>query len=175
MEVEEPVVEGRILRSFLRMRVTIDIRQPLATGLWAPRKDTNLVCIWLKYEKLQECYFQCGRIGYEARQCKEKKAMSLRNPRKPCYVPGLGVAVARLLEAIRREVEGWNQRKPAGDEGTTAHGIPCEKGASDQVGEWIKKNQSSLFQESFEGDFVRVGANSRSETVGSSFSSFIDS
>ena len=32
MEVEDPIVEGRMLRSFLRMRVTIDIRQPLTTG-----------------------------------------------------------------------------------------------------------------------------------------------
>ena len=52
MEVEEPVVEGRRLRSFLRMRVTIDIRQPLTTGFWIPRKEKKPMWVWLKYEKL---------------------------------------------------------------------------------------------------------------------------
>ena len=43
MEVEEPVVKGRTLRNFLRMRVTINIRQPLTTRFSVPRKEKNPV------------------------------------------------------------------------------------------------------------------------------------
>ena len=107
--MEDLIAEGRMLRSFLRMRVSIDIRLPLTIGFWVLRKEKNPVWVWLKYEKLQEYCFQCGRIGHEARQCKEEKAMSLLNPQKPRYGPGLGVAVARPLEAIRREVEGCRE------------------------------------------------------------------
>ena len=82
MEVEETIVKGRILRSFLRMRVMIDIRQPLTIGFWVPRKEKRLVWVWLKYEKLQACCFQCGRIGHESKQCKEECAMSLFSPTK---------------------------------------------------------------------------------------------
>ena len=32
MEVEEPIADTMILRSFLRMRVLLDIKQPLTTG-----------------------------------------------------------------------------------------------------------------------------------------------
>ena len=39
MEVEEPMEEGRILRSFLKMRVLININVPLTTRFWMPRKD----------------------------------------------------------------------------------------------------------------------------------------
>ena len=108
MEVEEPVVEGRILRSFLRMRVLLDIRQQLTTGFWVPRKEQKPVWVWLKYEKLQDYCFQCGKIGHESRQCKEERAKSLLNPTKPRYGPGLGTAVARPLDAIRREITGWS-------------------------------------------------------------------
>ena len=97
-----------------------------------PRKEKKPVWVWIKYEKLQEYCFQCGRIGHEARQCKEEKAMSLLNPGKPRYGPGLGVAVARPLEAICREVEGWNRRKSGDVEDAAARAVPQEKGASNQ-------------------------------------------
>ena len=106
MEVEDPMVDGRMLRSFLRMRVLINIKQALTTGFWVPRKEKSSVWVWLKYEKLQNYCFQCGRIGHESKDCKEERAMSLLNPKLPRFGPGMGVAVPKSLEAIRRENEG---------------------------------------------------------------------
>ena len=51
-EIEEPMVEGKILRSLLRMKVTLDMKQPLTTRFCVLQKEKKLVWVWLKYEKL---------------------------------------------------------------------------------------------------------------------------
>ncbi|KAJ1410630.1 hypothetical protein SESBI_21797 [Sesbania bispinosa] len=38
-EVENPEVEGRLLRTFIRVRALINIKNPLVTGCWVPRRD----------------------------------------------------------------------------------------------------------------------------------------
>lgn len=50
MEVEDPFKEGKLLRPFLRMRVTIDISMPLATSFWLPRKEKGNTWGCVKYE-----------------------------------------------------------------------------------------------------------------------------
>ncbi|KAJ1382120.1 Endonuclease/exonuclease/phosphatase superfamily [Sesbania bispinosa] len=44
-EVENPEVEGRLLRTLIRVRALIDIKKPLTTGYWVPRKD--LLDVWI--------------------------------------------------------------------------------------------------------------------------------
>ncbi|KAJ1407196.1 Endonuclease/exonuclease/phosphatase superfamily [Sesbania bispinosa] len=56
-EVEDPKVEGVLLRSFMRVRVTVNVKKPLVTGFWVPRKDLPKTWVLVKYEKLQDfCY-----------------------------------------------------------------------------------------------------------------------
>lgn len=38
VEIEDPIVEGIFLMSFLRVCVLINIQQPIPTGCWIPRK-----------------------------------------------------------------------------------------------------------------------------------------
>ncbi|KAJ1411093.1 Endonuclease/exonuclease/phosphatase superfamily [Sesbania bispinosa] len=38
-EVENPKVEGRLLRTFIRARALINVKNPLVTGCWVPRRD----------------------------------------------------------------------------------------------------------------------------------------
>ena len=37
LEVEDPVVDGKILRSFVCMRILVNIAEPLTTGFWVLR------------------------------------------------------------------------------------------------------------------------------------------
>ena len=97
--------------------------------------------------------------------------MSLLNPGKPRYGPGLGVAVARPLEAICKEVEEWNRRKSGDVEDAAACAVPQEKGASNQKEGGRKMEQNFL---SVKGDLVGVGTCSRKEAERSSYPTLTD-
>lgn len=51
--VEKPIVNGRLVRSFLRARVLVDVTRPLLEGIWVPRPNMCDLWISFKYEKLQ--------------------------------------------------------------------------------------------------------------------------
>ncbi|KAG5565320.1 hypothetical protein RHGRI_001274 [Rhododendron griersonianum] len=60
-----------LARSFLRVKVEINIDQPLPKGFWIRRKTSESKDLWIsyKYEKLQDFCYACGRIGHESRGC----------------------------------------------------------------------------------------------------------
>lgn len=39
LEIEDPMVEGVLLRSFMRARINFDTLKPIPTGYWVPRKN----------------------------------------------------------------------------------------------------------------------------------------
>lgn len=100
--VEDPIVEKRITRGFMRVKVLIDITKPLVTGFWDPRKDFPKVWVMLLYEKLQDYCYNCGYIGHNQKDCKEEKDMSLIGKNVPRYGPGLGVSPMRPLPQYKR-------------------------------------------------------------------------
>ncbi|XP_031287981.1 uncharacterized protein LOC116146703 [Pistacia vera] len=77
LQVEKPLVQDRLMCSYLRVRVLIDITKPLATGVWVTRKELGNIWIWVffKYEILQNFYYGCGRISHDQKSCKEAKAV----------------------------------------------------------------------------------------------------
>nr|XP_004293591.2 PREDICTED: uncharacterized protein LOC101309803 isoform X2 [Fragaria vesca subsp. vesca] len=64
IEIEDPI---RIPRSFLRLKVVVDGKKPLYPGFWhGPARKK----IRVKYEKLCDFCYSCGRIGHPMRLCK---------------------------------------------------------------------------------------------------------
>lgn len=47
MEIEDPIVEGKVFRPFIRARMEIDIQYPLSTGCWFPRKKFPRVWVFV--------------------------------------------------------------------------------------------------------------------------------
>ncbi|KAJ1399226.1 Zinc finger, CCHC-type [Sesbania bispinosa] len=84
-EVENPEVDGRLLRTFIRVIVLIDITAPLVTGCWVPRKDLPRVWIFFKYEKLQSLCYNCGILGHEQKNCTRMKVMSVIDHNVPRF------------------------------------------------------------------------------------------
>lgn len=109
VEVENPLIDGQLLRSFMRVRVQLDITQPLVTGCWVPRKDLPKVWIVFKYEKLMDVCFKCGVIGHEQKYCKKERAMSAFSTDVPKYGPALGVSLAKSLAEVVMEQKSWKK------------------------------------------------------------------
>ena len=70
--VEKPNIEGKIQRSFIRVCSLLDLREPLIPEFLVPRENLEPARVSVKYERLQNFCYGCGRIGHEVRSCKEK-------------------------------------------------------------------------------------------------------
>lgn len=59
-------------RSFLRVRVEINLSQLLPEGFCLRKKLAQMKDLWIsyKYEKLSDFCYSCGRIGHDNRGCK---------------------------------------------------------------------------------------------------------
>lgn len=123
VEVENPYVEGKMLRPFFRVRVLVNTDKSLPTGFWVPRKSLPKVWAYLRYEKLQGFCFKCGKIGHEQRNCKAQKAMSTNNPNNPRFAPNLGVSMARSLASIAaaRRYGGHHHQEPTMEHMSSQH------------------------------------------------------
>ncbi|KAF7130224.1 hypothetical protein RHSIM_Rhsim10G0112000 [Rhododendron simsii] len=102
-----------LARSFLRVRVEINIPQPLAKGFWLKGKSGTNRDRWIayKYEKLPDYCYACGRIGNEKKGCRfahrEEDAHSGYGPDLRMGRPRKGVIP---IEVIRFEVDEAEKR-----------------------------------------------------------------
>lgn len=67
LEFEDP---DEIFRSFTRVKVEVDISKPLLDGFWIPRDDGEQSWVEVKYERLSDFCFGCGRLGHDIQECK---------------------------------------------------------------------------------------------------------
>ncbi|KAJ1382959.1 Zinc finger, CCHC-type [Sesbania bispinosa] len=115
VSVENTLVEGHLLRPFMRVRVQVNIKKPLVTGFWLLRKDLPKKWIFIKYERLQGFCYNCGVIGHDNKKCSKEKEMAAFNQSKPRYGPNLGVPQARSIVAIVTENTRRISRKKEGE------------------------------------------------------------
>lgn len=129
-EVEDPLIGNKIVRGFLRAKVVVNIKKPLITGFWVPRKDMPKTWIWIHYEKLQDFCYNCGRLGHCKKDCKLEMQMALWDPKKPRFGPGLGVAP---LKPIADVIAGMTTR----NEGEGAWHAPATEGRGGSLKEMV--------------------------------------
>lgn len=98
--IENPKVDGVLLRTFFRARICVDITKPLPTGFWVPRRQLPKTWVYLKYERLQGTCYKCGVVGNEQRDCQKPRAMAICDPLRPRYGPNLAVSAARSLASL---------------------------------------------------------------------------
>ncbi|KAI9111818.1 hypothetical protein K1719_017508 [Acacia pycnantha] len=95
MMAEDPYYDDRYLRSFLRARIVVDLRKPLAYGFWLDRPEGGKVWISIRYEKLQSLCYKCGKIGHDNRGCNSDTLMSIFCPNEPRFGAWLTTKIFR--------------------------------------------------------------------------------
>lgn len=69
LDVDENFIPEESTKQFLRIRMEIDVTQPLIDGVIYPRLKDLPAKISFKYECLSEFYYICGSIGHIQQIC----------------------------------------------------------------------------------------------------------
>lgn len=91
LEIENPIVGGKILRNYIRGRVKLNLDVPFPTRCWIPRRNLPNNWVVYKYERLQSLCYKCGIIGHDQKNCSYKLTRSTADPSRPKYGPEIYV------------------------------------------------------------------------------------
>ncbi|KAK4267190.1 hypothetical protein QN277_024005 [Acacia crassicarpa] len=105
---EKPKVDGKITRSFIRVRTLLCVDRPLTTGFWVPRGCKEPIWASVHYERLQKFCYKCGRIGHEHRTCKD--TATFKEGEEYEFGNWLSTAGVKTYEDIVESyLEGWEE------------------------------------------------------------------
>lgn len=79
LEAKDPFHATTIIRGFLRVRVSVNITNPLVPEFLLQRNTLPKIWIQIRYEKLLDHCFNCVRLSHDQRSCKQKKIMDASN------------------------------------------------------------------------------------------------
>lgn len=97
---EDPVLLNACYRDFVRIRVEIDVTQPLITELRIPTPQGQRFWARVNYEKLKGFCYKCGVIGHGQEDCVAPVKMSLATPSQRRYSGSLYVKPQQILSAL---------------------------------------------------------------------------
>ncbi|KAF7153207.1 hypothetical protein RHSIM_Rhsim01G0198800 [Rhododendron simsii] len=95
-------------RSFLWVRVNINLELPIPKGFWLRTKSVLTKDLWIscKYEKLSAFCFACGRIGHDNRSCRFVPRDDGSNSGYGPDIRANGIRRSQIpIEVIRHEVD----------------------------------------------------------------------
>ncbi|KAF7815390.1 reverse transcriptase [Senna tora] len=98
--VEDPFENGKISRTFVRVRVLMDIKRALSEGVMVKRPSRPISWVEFKYERLQQFCYHCGIIGHDYKQCKKDKELSQIHQGKNKFGAWLGTNSVKPLHKI---------------------------------------------------------------------------
>ena len=99
LSFEKAIVNGVLIRPFLRLRILVSLGVPLKLGFWLNKPSGERCWIKFKYERLQHFCFNCGILGHEQKECSQPRIWSSDTLEYKRYNASLGVAPARPLSA----------------------------------------------------------------------------
>lgn len=149
IEVENPLVEGILLRSYMRVRLYMDITKPIPTGVWIPRKDLPNTWISFRFEKLQDLCYKCGVFGHNQWSCSKERVMSGLDKDLPKYGPHLSVPPAKALAFIAKNYGRWHRDSPRyerSEKSSTMGESPCWDGKPEAM-RWKRTGEGTAGSE----------------------------
>ena len=94
--VESPEMEGKLLRSYVRTRVLVDLMKPLISEFLVPREDKEPALVSVRYERLQNFCYGCGMIGHDMKGCRRSREAD--EDLAKTYGPWLGTSQVKTNE-----------------------------------------------------------------------------
>lgn len=74
-------------RCYLRIKMAVDASQPLKARFWYARQNGEHSWVRMKYKRLPEFYYGCGRIGHTEKKCSGEVMQAEKDPIEPMYRP----------------------------------------------------------------------------------------
>ncbi|XVE66002.1 hypothetical protein DITRI_Ditri08aG0046500 [Diplodiscus trichospermus] len=108
--VDEGLVKEGIGRGFLRIRLGIKIEDPLIERFWIPVKDKERRWIMVKYEKLADYCYTCGKLGHQMKSYGSEIKMATHNKIMMKYGEFLRIAPIKN-KGIRQWRSGEERRR----------------------------------------------------------------
>ncbi|KAF7114636.1 hypothetical protein RHSIM_RhsimUnG0081100 [Rhododendron simsii] len=114
-----------LYRSFLRVRVEIDVNKALPKGFWLRRKKESDEDLWIsyRYEKLPDFCYACGRVGHDNRGC---KFVPRNEGMNSGYGPDLRTGRAKKLEILIEEMPHFEDAAGGVDSNEGGGGGGCD-------------------------------------------------
>ncbi|RYR04844.1 hypothetical protein Ahy_B06g084640 isoform A [Arachis hypogaea] len=107
------------IRTFLRVKVTLNVTKPLPTGFWVARENFQDLWVDFKYERIQDSYcLNCEIL--------ESNGNCMLGPLKPRYGPGLGVNRAKAISTRGVEQRVDEENRVLSEDKQAGGGV-CEK------------------------------------------------
>lgn len=98
VQIEQTMGPEGLDRSYLHMKMVIDARKPVKTGFWYAQQNGEHAWARIKYERLPEFCYGCGRIGHTEKNCNGELVRAEEDPREPMNGPWLQVDRPRKRE-----------------------------------------------------------------------------
>ena len=113
---DQKIIKG-VGRSFLRIRLGVKVDEALVEGFWLPREVKERNWVQIRYEKLSEFCFACGKLGHLLKNYGEETKMSVVDSSQMRYGPGMKATSVR--QNVGREGGSGIYE---GDRGEKGHG-----------------------------------------------------
>lgn len=98
IEVDDILGPMGLDHNYVRIKVEVNTTKPLLVGFWYTRRNGSFGRAKVKYERLLEFCFGCGKIRHIERVCKAKIVMSDSGEGKLMYGPWTRADIPRKRE-----------------------------------------------------------------------------
>ncbi|XVE53616.1 hypothetical protein DITRI_Ditri03aG0017000 [Diplodiscus trichospermus] len=78
IRVENSIEKRGLCKGYLRIRITIKMEKPLVGGFCVPRRGNGRFWAAVKYEKLADFCYNCGRLGHVQKNYEKKENKGIK-------------------------------------------------------------------------------------------------
>ncbi|XVF23892.1 hypothetical protein REPUB_Repub13aG0078800 [Reevesia pubescens] len=105
VEVDDPLRMVDIMRGFLRFKARISVHKLLVIGFWILRKGEDRIWSRLKYKKLSNFCFSCGKLRHFEKNCALDDRLGMKSSLRDCFGPHLRTVPLRTCARMRNDIE----------------------------------------------------------------------